>query len=327
VEPYLFGSVWSASVDVYKNLLQRQDFNRDSTGTSVTLGHPLTFISDYLRLYATYRLEDVSIQQPTGGLFGSNSYGQYYNTVTGRYQPLDNLFNSGLTSAVRLALSWDSRNNRLFPTSGIYSTLSTEISDSALGSSRPWIRNEFNFRIYRPIWGPFVAKLNTQFGLITSRSPRGVPVYERYFLGGIMDVRGFNLQSLGPRLGIPTSVDPTYADALPQGSVFGGNAQFYYNFEIEFPLIESVGVKGVVFQDAGNAWNLERKYCGFSATDHYSASEPCGVSAFNLRTSVGFGFRWFSPLGPLRFEWGFPLIRQKPYEDAYQFQFTVGNAF
>ena len=46
-----------------------------------------------------------------------------------------------------------------------------------------------------------------------------------------------------------------------------------------------------------------------------------------LRTSWGFGVRWFSPLGPLRFEWGFPFNQRKPYEDEVEFQFTVGNAF
>jgi outer membrane protein insertion porin family len=46
-----------------------------------------------------------------------------------------------------------------------------------------------------------------------------------------------------------------------------------------------------------------------------------------LRTSWGFGIRWFSPLGPLRFEWGFPFHPRRPYEDTVEFQFTVGNAF
>ncbi len=46
----------------------------------------------------------------------------------------------------------------------------------------------------------------------------------------------------------------------------------------------------------------------------------------SLRTSTGFGIRWFSPLGPLRFEWGFPLA-PLPYEERYVFEFTIGNFF
>jgi outer membrane protein insertion porin family len=326
VEPYLFSTSWSASVELFKILQQRRDFNRDSTGGSLTLGHPLSFISDNLRLYATYRLEYIDITPATGGVFGTGGTGLNYRLFA--FLPLRNLFNSGRTSSVRLALSWDSRNNRLFPTNGILATVSTEVSDSVLGSSNDYMRNELNFRAYKPIWGPFVAKLNTQFGLITSRSGRGVPIYERYFLGGILDVRGFPLQSLGPRLGIAQNFhDPTYQTVDPRGSVFGGNAEFYYNFEIEFPIIESVGIKGVVFQDAGNTWNLEKSLCGPAPGSTDKAIQPCNTPATELRTSVGFGIRWFSPLGPLRFEWGFPLHPRRPYEDTYEFQFTVGNAF
>jgi outer membrane protein insertion porin family len=326
VEPYLFNTSWSASVELFKILQQRRDFNRDSTGGSLTLGHPLSFISDNLRLYATYRLEYIDITPATGGVFGTGGTGLNYRLFA--FLPLRNLFNSGRTSSIRLALSWDSRNNRLFPTNGILATASTEFSDNVLGSSNNFMRNELNFRVYKPIWGPFVGKLNTQFGLITSRSGEGVPIYERYFLGGILDVRGFPLQSLGPRLGIAQNFhDPTYQTVLPRGSVFGGNAEFYYNLEIEFPIIESVGIKGVVFQDAGNTWNLEKSLCGPAPGSSDAAIQPCGVSSFELRTSVGFGIRWFSPLGPLRFEWGFPLHPRRPYEDTYEFQFTVGNAF
>ncbi|HEY2734901.1 MAG TPA: outer membrane protein assembly factor BamA [Polyangiales bacterium] len=326
VEPYLFGSTWSASVEIFKILQQRQDFNRDSTGGSATVGHPLSFISDNLRLYATYRLEYIDITPATGGVFGIGGTGLNYRLFA--FLPLRNLFNSGRTSSVRFALSWDTRNNRLFPTNGIYATASSEISDQTIGSSNDFIRNELNFRAYKPIWGPFVAKLNTQFGLITSRNGRGVPIYERYFLGGILDVRGFPLQSLGPRLGIAENFhDPTFDTVNPRGEVFGGNAEFYYNFEIEFPIIESVGIKGVVFQDAGNAWNLEKSLCGPAPNSTDRAIQPCGTPASELRTSVGFGIRWFSPLGPLRFEWGFPLHPRRPYENTYEFQFTVGNAF
>jgi outer membrane protein insertion porin family len=326
VEPYLFSTKWSASLELYKILQQRQDFNRDSTGSSVTLGHPLSFISDDLRLFATYRLEYVEITPATGGVFGTGGTGLNYRLFT--FLPLRNLFNSGRTSALRLSLSYDTRNNRLFPTKGIWTTVSTEISDSYIGSNNDFMRNEVDFRAYRPIWGPFVAKLHTQWGLITSRDGRGVPIYERYFLGGILDTRGFPLQSLGPRLGIASSFhDPTFQTVPDRGAVFGGNMELYYNLEIEFPIIESVGIKGVLFHDAGNAWNLEKSLCGPAPPSTDKSIQPCGFDPLRLRTSVGFGFRWFSPLGPLRFEWGFPIHPRRPYEDTYEFQFTVGNAF
>jgi outer membrane protein insertion porin family len=324
-EPYLFETDWSASVEVFKILQQRRDFDRDSTGASLTMGHPLDFISDNLRIYATYRLEYIDIKPSTGGVFGRGS-GLNYSLFS--FLPLRNLFNSGRTSAIRLALSWDTRNNRLFPTEGVYAMASTEISDAVIASDNNFIRNEVNLRFYKPIWGPFVAKLNTQWGLITSRDGRGVPIYERYFLGGITDIRGFEIQSLGPRLGIAgTFNDPTYQTVSRRGEAFGGNMQLYYNLELEFPLIDSVGIKGVIFQDGGNAWNLEQSLCGPAPTDSDPAIQPCSHDITRLRMSWGFGIRWFSPLGPLRFEWGFPFNPRHPYEDTYEFQFNVGNSF
>src|SRR5262249_18664550 len=159
--------------------------------------------------------------------------------------------------------------------------------------------------------------------LITSRDGRGVPIYERYFLGGILDVRGFPLQSLGPRLGIATNFrDPTFETVSQRGAVFGGNMELYGNFEIEFPIIESVGIKGVTFIDAGNPWNLEKSLYGPAPNEKDPQIQPDGLHLDRLRASIGFGFRWFSPLGPLRFEWGFPFHPKRPYEDTYEFQFT-----
>ena len=151
---------------------------------------------------------------------------------------------------------------------------------------------------------------------------------ERYFLGGITDLRGFNLGSIGPRLGTGGSYnDPDFQSLNPRGSRIGGNMQLYYNLEIEFPIIESVGIKGVIFQDTGNAWNMEDSLCEPPAPDPHPTTNPCGIDLSAMRSSWGLGIRWFSPLGPLRFEWGFPFTPLKPYEDDMAFQFTVGNAF
>jgi outer membrane protein insertion porin family len=105
---------------------------------------------------------------------------------------------------------------------------------------------------------------------------------------------------------------------------------YFQNLELEIPIVESVGVRGVVFTDAGNTWNLEQKYC--EANEHGGqpdAVKPCfnGLSSLaTLRASWGFGIRWFSPLGPLRFEWGFPF-KPLSYEESSVFEFTIGNFF
>ena len=162
---------------------------------------------------------------------------------------------------------------------------------------------------------------------MTSPNREGVPIFARFFLGGILDVRGFRWRSLGPRVPLTTSTDP---NAPPILANIGGNLSYFQNLELEFPLVEAVGVRGVIFTDAGNAWNLEHNYCDVAGAGTIPAVQsPCfnGLDSLTrLRTSWGFGFRWFSPMGPLRFEWGFPF-RPLPNEDKMVFEFTIGNFF
>ncbi len=318
-EPYLFGSRWSLSVEGFKTIRQYLDFERDSTGGGFTLGHPLG--DDRLRLFGQYRLEYVDIGARTGGFFGAGGSG----LTSLPSISLFNLFRDGITSSVRLALTWDSRNNRLFPSKGIYASLSTEVADSLLASQNVFLRNEAFFRFFHRIWGPFVFRMNVEAGLITSRDPEGVPVFERYFLGGIYTVRGFDLNGLGPRAGLPSGTDPNGV-VRPEGVPIGGNFQFFYNLEIEFPIVEAVGIRGVLFTDGGNAWNLEDTLCQAPLPEQVDpAADPCGLHP-NLRFSWGFGIRWFSPMGPLRFEWGLPFA-PRAHEKDLLFEFTIGNFF
>ena len=320
VEPYLFDTEWTAAAEGFKTIRQYQDFNRDSTGGGLTLGHPI--FDDDLRLFVRYNAELVDISSRTGGLFGANARGaRIFQRV-----PLANLFRDGLTSSVQLSLTYDTRDNRLFPTAGVFASGSVEVADRYFGSENVFVRYRAFARFYKQIFGSFVLKLNTEWGLITSREPEGVPIFERFFLGGIFNVRGFELNSLGPRAGLPSTTDPN-ARVDPDGVVFGGNMQLYYNLELEFPIIEEVGIRGVIFTDGGNAWNLEDSLCGAPPSEEFHPStDPCGVDLARIRTSWGFGLRWISPLGPLRFEWGLPF---NPIgdEDDILFEFTIGNFF
>jgi outer membrane protein insertion porin family len=173
--------------------------------------------------------------------------------------------------------------------------------------------------------------LNTQFGFITSPSASGVPIFTRYFLGGILDVRGYQLRSIGARLPLNQSLDPN-APPISNGANIGGNLEAYENLELEFPIIDKVGIRGVTFFDAGNAWNTENAFCKTTPAPQFTnVINPCFSGGQNpafpyVRTSVGFGLRWFSPLGPLRFEWGFPLAPLS-YEQHSVFEFTIGNFF
>jgi outer membrane protein insertion porin family len=228
-----------------------------------------------------------------------------------------NLFNDGVTSSVRATVSYDTRNNRLFPSKGTFNSISAEFAVPWLGSQNVFNRYTFFSRWYFPIYAGIVFKVNAEAGMVVSDRAGGVPIFERFFVGGINSVRGFRPRTLGPRVNVPISPDPSSAlFSFPKG----GNKQLIFNVEIEFPIFEKVGIKGVIFFDAGNAFDDNETFTLVSDLWGVKPNRPM------LRTSAGFGFRWFSPIGPLRFEWGIPLVKQ-PGEENIVFEFTIGNFF
>ena len=318
VDPYFLDSRWTFAFDLFNQSRAFGTFARNASGGNLTWGYPLSYEA---RAFLTYKLEDVSV---TTGTRGFSNIGAVRVPVEAA--SVANLFRGGVTSSMRASIQYDSRDNRLFPTDGWYHNAFVEVADTYTGSQNVFIRYGGFMRHYRPLYGPFVLKTNAEFGVTASRDPLGVPITERYLIGGIYDVRGFAPRSLGPILSVMQPGDP----GQPMGSLpLGGNLQVIWNSEIEFPLFKRVGISGVVFMDAGNAYNLEERYCGGSNSDAISPKyDPCfrfpESITTGLRSSVGFGFRWFSPIGPLRFEWGIPLDRQ-PGEEPLVFEFTIGN--
>ncbi len=322
VEPWFLGSEWSLGFGLFKRIRDFRDFRQDATGANITTGHPL--FNPRFRIFLRYEFENVNISQPRGNLLGVG--GDLANTFSNIF--IANAFRDGITSSLRFTVNWDSRDNRLATTRGIFANYAIQIADQYLGSDNTFVRQTAFGRFYRKAFGPVVFKVNTEMGLITSR--QSVPVFERFYLGGIYTIRGYRLQSVGPQAGIASAGDPNLP-IIAEGRPIGGDFQAFYNIELEFPLIEAVGIKGVIFTDGGNAWNVFAFRDGFGncqppvAPEADRSSAPCGMHGF-LRYSVGFGVRWFSPLGPLRFEWGIP-IKRRPQDSPIRFEFTIGQSF
>ncbi|MBW1798646.1 MAG: BamA/TamA family outer membrane protein, partial [Deltaproteobacteria bacterium] len=135
-----------------------------------------------------------------------------------------------------------------------------------------------------------------RWGYLKERSGGDLPAYEKWFLGGINTVRGFEYAAVSP-------YDPVTLDKV------GGEKMMCYNLEYRFPLFKDMGIIGVVFFDAGKVY-----------TD-----EP-GIIERDMGTSVGGGVRWYSPMGPLRIEWGLNLDPQRD-EDSSVFEFSMGSTF
>ena len=319
-EPYLMDSLYSLGVNAYVTQQHYYSFTRAATGISPTVGYPIT---PDLRLSLGYTLEQIEIKQ-TSELRRAH----YLVKETG-----------GFNSALNATLAYDTRNNRLFPTSGQYHRLKAELSDEVLGSdaSMEFLRLQLTARYYQPvIWG-LVLKLNAEFGYLhsTGTSDDGTalraPISERFFPGGIYSVRGFQPRSLGPCENAPNDL-MDHASAATCLNV-GGNKQAVFNVELEFPILESAGIKGVLFFDAGNAYNDDQGWF-YASTKNEDQPDVFIIGSddpvkppMGLYLSAGFGFRWFSPIGPLRFEWGVPITKKAPTDDNLIFEFTIGNFF
>ncbi|MGH7802684.1 MAG: outer membrane protein assembly factor BamA [Thermodesulfobacteriota bacterium] len=208
-----------------------------------------------------------------------------------------------LISSVGVGFVWDTRNNVLDPTSGNISRTAVEFAGGPFGGNTDFIRYIASTRFFFPFYLNTVFSVAARYGLIDFRNlGNELLVSERFYLGGPNDLRGWELRRVGPR--VPED-DGGFV-------IIGGVQEVFFTAEYVFPLIPQVGFKGVVFFDMGNAFN---------------DGQNLSVDPRDLRKDYGFGIRWVSPLGPLRFEVGFPIGDTLPGEDPYELQFTVGTLY
>ena len=106
-------------------------------------------------------------------------------------------------------------------------------------------------------------------------------------------MRGFEARELGPK--------------DEEGNEYGGSKQLITNFEIIFPLVDAIALNGVVFYDIGNAFDDDES-----------------IEFSELRYAWGWGFRWRSPIAPLRLEIGYPIDKEEG-EKSIVTHFSFGS--
>lgn len=244
----------------------------------------------------------------------STLYNIEVNDYTNIQETVENLFDDGTLSSFALTLARDTRNRIFEPTEGSLLSATATIAGGFLGGSNSFAKFTGQFKKFipvsksrKPLIGGSVLQFNYEMGYVMPLFEDRIPLYQKFFPGGIYTIRGFELRSLGPTLPVATSSDPS--GFITDDFATGGNKQIIFNVEYLFPIFTAAGLKGVVFYDMGNA---------FASGENFNL--------YKLRYSMGFGIRWFSPVGPLRFEWGFPLDKKKD-ESAVVFDFTIGSLF
>lgn len=203
---------------------------------------------------------------------------------------------NGITSSVRFAVVTDRRDNTFEPSNGHYISLSSEYT--GLGGDMRWIKPEWDSRYYKKVWGDLVFRSRIYAGQLIHNG-REIPVREKFTLGGSKNLRGYGFDAIGPKR---KSKDN---DGYDRVFNFGSFDVGYATLEFEHPLAREAGLKWVIFYDAGDAGDFNN---------------------FILHQDYGFGVRWFSPIGVLRFEFGYP-INPGVEDPGSQFHFDIGQLF
>ncbi len=153
-------------------------------------------------------------------------------------------------SGFGVAFERNTTDHPFLPTKGTYLGVSLEYDSKSFGGDYDLFKQEYHAGLYYPLFWKFVGHLRAEVGW--ENCPGGIngfPVFERYFLGGINSLRGWQFGEVGP------------LDSY--GLVYGGDKYAVANFEILFPLVEKYGVRGVLFFDAGNAFPEGTEYRSF----------------------------------------------------------------
>ena len=207
----------------------------------------------------------------------------------------------GTKDAITLTdtISYDNRDSYLLPTRGYKVGLTTEYS--GFGSDIEHIKAIVNSSWHKELKPEWVLSIAGRAGAIWELNDT-TPVFEMFRLGGNNGLRGFDYSGAGPR-------DATNNDAL------GGKLMIANTVEMRYPMgssMKEMGVHGLMFLDGGMVTDFE---------DH-----PDVQDSGTYRMSVGTGVYWQSPMGPLRFELGFPIVKSSE-DETRVFNFSFGTSF
>ena len=277
-KPWLFGLPVTGGIDLYNWVRSYQDFTKDSWGFKLRGGYPL---GKYSSLTGYYIWEDAKMES----LDAAASHDPIF--LQAQAQGFQ------IKSGVGLAFERNTTDHPFLPTRGTYVGSSWEYDSKYFGGDYNLFKQEYHVGVYEPLFWKFIGHLRGEFGYESGSS--SFPIFERYFLGGINTLRGWQFGDVGP-------IDN-------HGLVYGGNKYVVANAELLFPLSEKYGVRGLFFFDTGNAF-----------------TENQSISFSDFREDIGPGIRWNSPFGPLRIEAGW-ILDKHTGESPYQWQFSAGAFF
>ncbi len=276
-DPYFRDSRYFLNWSLYNYETEYEDFTKDAKGGSLRIGYIFT---PEFSVYAGLRYDDSKLK----------------DVINNSSVIIQESMKIHVTSALEFGMTYDSRNRYFLPTKGWVHALELTYAGKMLGGDSNFIKFTGEHQVYRPVFKNLSAHLKLGYGYLTEGSGKKIPVFERFYLGGLDSVRGYKYGDISPR-------------DTQTGERIGGTRMFYFQGEGIFPLLKNINLHGVAFYDMGAVW---------SKNYSFKSSE--------LRKSIGVGIRWLSPLGPIRIEWGYN-IDKKPGEDSSNLNFNMGGTF
>ena len=282
VNPRINDTDFGFSNNSYAIWEEWDDFKKKTIGDTIRLFHPL---GEYTSVSVGYRLDRYTLFDIPEN--ASRAYKEYEG--------------KNLSSVVSTNLTYDSTDSRERPTKGVVGRVSMEYGGGGLGGNDNFFKPIGELQTFYPLFkNPnHVVHWRGRVGGVFENSDKTVPVFDRFFIGGIDSIRGYDTEDLSPR-------DPTYHDEI------GGDRIGFANFEYIWTFKPDMGLALVPFFDIG--YSIDSK----------QTSDPFS----QLKKSVGLELRWRSPMGDLRFAYGYPLDKNvKGERTSGRFEFSMGQFF
>lgn len=299
VDPYVTDDGISRSIDAYVRTsippLGSYGYYRiQSSGGNIRYGIPF---SELDTVFFGVGLERSKISTYLDSPYRYKKYVADFGSSGVDKNPTSQFWGIGtaINDSIPLSVAWqrDSRDNVITPSIGRYQRINFELS--AYGEFK-YYRAIYKHEYFKPIYRSVILAMNGEINYGRGLSGKPYPVFKNFYAGGIGSVRGYEPGSLGTK--------------DPNNDTLGGSTRLVGNVELQVPFPGAdKSLRWFTFFDIGNVFDEGQK-----------------IRPKDLRTSIGMGISWISPMGPLKLSFG-KALNAKPEDRRQGFQFTMGTGF
>jgi outer membrane protein insertion porin family len=274
VEPWLYDKPLSLRTSIYYRTSIYDEIEEERLGVSADL---TSSMKDYPGWKYTrgWRVEQVSV-----------------DVESDASQELRDEEVSDLVSALYFNFTKDTRDQIRRPTRGGRIVLATEVQTAFIGSENNSYKLRLSGTEYFSVFEESVIRIKGEIGVTDALD--NVPIYDRFFAGGLNSIRGYEFRKVGP-------VDINEEE-------LGGNSLLLGSIELDVPLFKRVN--GAWFIDAGNVWR-----------------SSYGWNPFDINVSMGLGIRLDLPIGVLQLDYGVPIYNVNEADSTGRLHFNFGYQF